>query len=80
MAANLLYNWNHPKGLLFGKRTGSSAKSYLCKEFLKGPTDSADVTCKNPGEMMIGFNPLTNTMVCRSVSPKISAVSPCAPG
>lgn len=66
--ASLPYDWKHPKGMLFTAATGTTGDSRLCQEFFKGTTASAAVRCTNPGEMMVGFNPMTQTPICEPVA------------
>jgi hypothetical protein len=81
VAANLSYNWEHPKGLLFAAAApGVPADSRLCREFFVGPPSSADKRCLNPGEMMVGFNTMTQTPICEPVAPKVTTSTPCPPG
>lgn len=83
VATNLLYNWEHPKGLLFAGPTGSSAESRLCREFFMGSTAAAVVNCATlagPGTVMTGYNPLTKLPECSPVSSMVSSTSSCPSG
>lgn len=78
--ASLPYDWKHPKGMLFTAATGTTGDSRLCQEFFKGTTASAAVRCTNPGEMMVGFNPMTQTPICEPVSKKVTSAGNCGAG
>jgi hypothetical protein len=83
VATNLLYNWEHPKGLLFAGPTGSSAESRLCREFFMGSTAAAVVNCATlagPGTVMTGYNPVTKLPECSPVSSMVSSTSSCPSG
>jgi hypothetical protein len=81
VADNLSYDWEHPKGLLFsGPAPGMPAESRLCREFFLGTTADGIERCKNPADVMVGFNTLTQTVVCEPVSPLVSSTIECRAG
>ena len=67
----LVYHWNHPKSDLFVGASGAVGDTRLCREFFSGPPSDAIVTCPS-GQVMTGYNTLTEEPVCAAVPPLVT--------
>ncbi len=80
MNSNLLYDWDHPKALLFGARADGKPNAMLCEHWFKPPNVSAETSyCAEPGQFIKSINKTTGEPVCGTFGELFAGLS-CEPG